>query len=140
MQREQEKEISREKRRELTRNTIVHDDMDNQSKLAAKNVLTMLTENAIKTKLQETKVDEAEYESAFAKIHDYKYALAVTSGTAALRVALASLEIGHGDEVITQSFTFVATVEAIIEAGATPVCSEINETLNICPIDLIEKI
>jgi hypothetical protein len=68
MQREQEKEISREKRRELTRNTIVHDDMDNQSKLAAKNVLTMLTKNAIKTKLQETKVDEAEYESAFAKI------------------------------------------------------------------------
>ena len=44
------------------------------------------------------------------------HALAVSSGTAALRVALAALNIKEGDEVITQSFTFVATVEAIIEA------------------------
>ena len=37
---------------------------------------------------------------------------------------------------ITQTFTFVATVEAIVEAGATPVCVDIDETLNICPKSL----
>ena len=57
-----------------------------------------------------------------------------------MRVALASLEIGKSDEVITQSFTFVATVEAIIESGATPVCSNINETLNIDPKSVEELI
>jgi 8-amino-3,8-dideoxy-alpha-D-manno-octulosonate transaminase len=68
------------------------------------------------------------------------YALAVTSGTAALRVALAALNIGPGDEVITQSFTFVATVEAIIESGATPIVTEIDDTLNMDPGDLKKKI
>jgi 8-amino-3,8-dideoxy-alpha-D-manno-octulosonate transaminase len=68
------------------------------------------------------------------------HALAVSSGTAALRVGLAAMGIGKGDEVITQSFTFVATVEAIIEAGATPIIAEIDETLNIDPEDLKRKI
>ncbi len=67
-------------------------------------------------------------------------ALAVTSGTAAIRVALAALGIGPGDEVITQSFTFVATVEGIIESGAVPICTEIDETLNMDPADLERKI
>ena len=69
-----------------------------------------------------------------------KHALAVTSCTAALRVALATLKLKKKDEVITQSFTFVATVEAIIESGATPICANINETLNMDPDDLIKKI
>ena len=69
-----------------------------------------------------------------------RHALAVSSGTAALRVALAALNIKEGDEVITQSFTFVATVEAIIEAKATPICANIDKTLNICPEDLKRKI
>jgi len=63
-------------------------------------------------------------------------ALAVTSGTAAVRVALAALGIAPGDEVVTQSFTFVATVEGIIEAGAVPVCTEIDDTLNMDPASL----
>ena len=62
--------------------------------------------------------------------------LAVSSGTAALRVALASLEINKGDEVITQAFTFVATTEAIIESGATPLCTQIDQSLNMCPSSL----
>lgn len=77
-----------------------------------------------------------EFENAFAAAMGSPYALAVTSGTAALRVALAALGIGVGDEVITQSFTFVATIEAIIEAGATPICAEIDATLNLDPSDL----
>jgi len=81
-----------------------------------------------------------EFETAFAAAMGVPYALAVTSGTAALRVALAALGIGGGDEVITQSFTFVATVEAIIEAGATPVCTEIDDTFNLDPVDLERRI
>ncbi len=81
-----------------------------------------------------------EFEKKFAQKFKSKYALAVSSGTAALRVALASLGIGKNDEVITQSFTFVATVEAIVESGAKPVCTEIDNTLNMCPVDLLKKI
>lgn len=81
-----------------------------------------------------------EFETAFAHKLNSKYALAVSSGTAALRVALASLDIGENDEVITQSFTFVATVEAIIESRATPICCEVDDTLNMDPEDLKNKI
>ncbi len=81
-----------------------------------------------------------EFEAAFAAAMGVPHALAVTSGTAALRVALAALGIGPGDEVITQSFTFVATVEAIIEARATPVCAEIDSTFNLDPDDLERRI
>lgn len=81
-----------------------------------------------------------EFEQTFAQTMDVKHALAVSSGTAALRIALAALDIGAGDEVITQSFTFVATVEAIIEARATPVCANIDITLNMDPADLERRI
>jgi len=81
-----------------------------------------------------------EFEEAFAKRMKVPHALAVTSGTAALRVALAALDIKEGDEVITQSFTFVATVEAIIESRAIPVITEIDTTLNMDPADLEQKI
>lgn len=81
-----------------------------------------------------------DFEQAFSKKMNSPYALAVTSGTAALRVALAALDLSAGDEVITQSFTFVATVEAIIESKAKPICAEIDHTLNLDPEDLIKKI
>jgi 8-amino-3,8-dideoxy-alpha-D-manno-octulosonate transaminase len=81
-----------------------------------------------------------EFEQAFAARMGVDDALAVTSGSTALRVALAALGIGPGDEVITQSFTFVATVEAIIESGAVPVCTEVDDTLNMDPGDLERRI
>jgi 8-amino-3,8-dideoxy-alpha-D-manno-octulosonate transaminase len=81
-----------------------------------------------------------DFEAAFAARVGLPEALAVTSGTAALRVALAAAGIGPGDEVIAPSFTFVATVEAIIESGATPVCTEIDDTLNMDPADLDRRI
>lgn len=80
------------------------------------------------------------FEKKFAKKFKANFSLAVTSGTAALRVALASIGINQKDEIITQSFTFVATVEAIVESGAKPICTEIDDTLNMCPSDLIKKI
>ena len=65
---------------------------------------------------------------------------AVTSGTAALKVALSALGVGAGDEVITQGFTFVATWEAILDTGAVPVFCEVDETLCLDPDDLKKKI
>jgi 8-amino-3,8-dideoxy-alpha-D-manno-octulosonate transaminase len=81
-----------------------------------------------------------EFEEKFAAYCGVGYAQAVTSGTAALKVALTALGVGPGDEVITQGFTFVATWEAILEMGAVPVFSEIDETLNMDPADLERKI
>lgn len=81
-----------------------------------------------------------EFEEAFSLKMKVPYSLGVTSGSSALRVALASLDIKAGDEIITQSFTFVATVEAIIESRGIPVVTEIDSTLNMDPADLEQKI
>jgi len=81
-----------------------------------------------------------EFEQAFATYTGANFAQAVTSGTAALKVALAALGVGAGDEVITQGFTFVATWEAIFDIGAIPVFTEVDETLNMDPADLEKKI
>lgn len=81
-----------------------------------------------------------EFEEKFATYCDSGYGQAVTSGTAALKVAMAALGIGPEDEVITQGFTFVATWEAIFDAGAVPVFTEVDETLNMDPADLEKKI
>ena len=81
-----------------------------------------------------------EFQEAFARELGAKHCLAVTSGTAAIKVALKGLGIRPGDEVITQSFTFVATVEAIIDTGAVPVVVNIDETLNMDPNELAKAI
>ncbi|PLX49598.1 MAG: DegT/DnrJ/EryC1/StrS family aminotransferase [Desulfobulbaceae bacterium] len=81
-----------------------------------------------------------EFEEKFAGYCGSGYGQAVTSGTAALKVAMAALGIGPGDEVITQGFTFVATWEAIFDVGAVPVFTEVDETLNMDPADLEKKI
>ena len=57
--------------------------------------------------------------------------LAVSSGTAAIKVALKSLGVSHGDEVITQGFNFIATIEAILDCGAVPVIAPIDQNLNM---------
>ncbi|MHB8809449.1 MAG: DegT/DnrJ/EryC1/StrS family aminotransferase [Desulfobulbaceae bacterium] len=81
-----------------------------------------------------------QFEEAFARYTGSACAQAVTSGTAALKVALAALGVGPGDEVITQGFTFVATWEAIFDVGAIPVFAEVDGTLNMDPADLEKKI
>lgn len=69
-----------------------------------------------------------------------KYTLGVANGTDALFLALLALGIGPGDEVITPSFTFIATVEAILYTGATPVFVDIEpETFNL-DLNLVESL
>ena len=69
-----------------------------------------------------------------------KYSLAVSSGTAAIKVALKAIGIKPGDEVITQAFNFIATVEAIIDSGAKPIICSVDENLNMDLNDLKKKI
>ena len=81
-----------------------------------------------------------EFEQAFADYLGVKYAQAVSSGTAAIKVALVALGVNPDDEVITQAFTFVATVEAIVDIGATPVIVNIDDSLNMDPVELEKAI
>lgn len=81
-----------------------------------------------------------EFEKEFCQYMGCQYALGVSSGSAALRVALAALGLKRGDEVITQSFTFVATIEAILESGGIPILTEVDKSLNMDPQDLEAKI
>ncbi|MDH3567350.1 MAG: aminotransferase class I/II-fold pyridoxal phosphate-dependent enzyme, partial [Desulfobacteraceae bacterium] len=73
------------------------------------------------------------FESELATRVGSGYSHLCSSGTAALCVALAACGIGAGDEVIVPPFTFIATVEAVIFAGAAPVFAEIDETLCLDP-------
>ncbi|SYZ74196.1 conserved hypothetical protein [Candidatus Zixiibacteriota bacterium] len=73
-----------------------------------------------------------QFEAAISEITGVRYAVAVSSATAGLHLALATLDIGTGDEVITTPYTMAATVEAIIYTGARPIFVDIDpETLNI---------
>jgi perosamine synthetase len=76
----------------------------------------------------------AAFESELAAYHGVEHAVAVSSGTAALHLALLTLGIGEGDEVIVPSFAFVAVAGAVHQVGARPVFAEIDPlTLNLDP-------
>jgi perosamine synthetase len=74
------------------------------------------------------------FEAALADYHSMPHAVAVSSGTAGLHLALLTLGIGEGDEVIVPSFAFVAVANAVLQVRATPVFAEIDPiTLNLDP-------
>lgn len=79
------------------------------------------------------------FENELAGYHGVKYAHLTSSGTTADNLALACVGIGVGDEVIVPPFTFIAPVEAVLQAGAIPVFAEIDETLCLYP-ESIEKV
>lgn len=81
-----------------------------------------------------------DFEKAFARYCGSGYALGVTSGSAALKIALTALDVGPGDEVICPAFTFMATYEAVLEVGAIPVMADIDDTLNLDPDDIPKKL
>jgi 8-amino-3,8-dideoxy-alpha-D-manno-octulosonate transaminase len=74
-----------------------------------------------------------EFEKKFSEKFDCKFTQAVTSGTVAQLVAMISMGIKAGDEVITQAHTFVATVESILAIGALPVIVDVDDTYNMDP-------
>jgi len=81
-----------------------------------------------------------EFEDMIKDLTGTKYAIAITNGTAALYCCLKSLDIGPGDEVIVPNMTFVASSNAVIMAGATPVfCEVLEDTFCIDPVE-VEKL
>ena len=82
-----------------------------------------------------------EFEKEFAEYIGVKHAISVGNGTDALVIALKSLGIGNGDEVITTPFTFFATAETISAVGAIPVFVDVEkDTFDIDPTKIEEKI
>lgn len=79
-----------------------------------------------------------EFEQAFAKRMQTEHCQLVSSGTAALTVALSAAGVGAGDEVIMPTFTFVASFESIMMLGAVPVLVDIDDTLTLEP-NAVEK-
>jgi len=83
----------------------------------------------------------AEFEEALKGRLGCRHVVAVSSGTAALHLALEAFGIGSGDEVIVPSLTFVASPQAIVMAGATPVfCDSREDTLLMDPEDVARRI
>ncbi len=80
------------------------------------------------------------FEKRLTEMLGVPHAVALSSGTAALRAGLAALGVGCGDEVIVPSFTFIATVNAVIAAGAVPIFCEIDASLGADPADVEAKI
>lgn len=82
-----------------------------------------------------------EFERAFASAVGAKHAVALNSGTAALHLALESIDLRPGDEVIVPAYTFTATAEVVLYFGATPVLVDVDaRTLNIDPARVAEAV
>lgn len=109
----------------------------------AKPSINKVEENAVIKVLRSGMIAMGEnvklFEDNFTKYFGYKYTVATSSGTTALQAALQAHDIKEGDEVITTPFTFIATSNSILDAGARPVFVDIDsQTYNIDP-NLIEK-
>ncbi len=95
----------------------------------------------LKRVIQSTYVTEheltQEFEDLIKELTGARYAMALTNGTAALYCCLVALGIGPGDEVIVPNLTFIATANAVLMAGATPVfCDVLPDTMCIDPVEV----
>ena len=84
-------------------------------------------ENALNSNLLTDGPNLRNFEKQFAKFTGSKYAIGVSNATSALQLSLKSLGIGPGDEVIIPDITFVATANAVLSTGATPVLADVCE-------------
>lgn len=110
------------------RHTIEQDDIDAVTK-------------ALKEDYIATGPGIGQFEEAFAEYVGTKYAVAVSSGTAALHTCCAAIGIGQGDEVITTPITFAASANCVLYCGGTPVFADIDpDTYNINPEEIKKKI
>jgi dTDP-4-amino-4,6-dideoxygalactose transaminase len=83
----------------------------------------------------------ARFEELFAERVGARYAVATSSCTTALHLALIAAGVGAGDEVICPSYSFIATANAVLYAGATPVFADIErDTWNIAPQDALQRV
>ncbi len=80
------------------------------------------------------------FEKELASYAGTKYALAVTSGTAALHTALVGLGVSEGDEVILPTYCWVSCPDAVVATGATPVLANVDESLTLDPKDVETRI
>jgi perosamine synthetase len=84
---------------------------------------------------------EKEFREKVKEKFNAKYVVACNNGTSALKIALSTLNIGKGDEVVSTPYTFIATNTSIKEVGATPIFADIDySTLNISPESVKTKI
>ncbi|MDA4136994.1 MAG: DegT/DnrJ/EryC1/StrS family aminotransferase [Thaumarchaeota archaeon] len=81
-----------------------------------------------------------EFERDLRNYFGKKYALGVTSGTAALHTAMIGLGIGQGDEVIIPTYAWVSCPDAVVAARATPVLADVDDSLTLDPTDVERKI
>jgi dTDP-4-amino-4,6-dideoxygalactose transaminase len=79
-------------------------------------------------------------ETDWAKRYQRKHALGVNSGTSALHIALAAMDVGPGDEVLLPGYMWVSCMSAIVLLGAIPKLFDIDDTFTMCPNDLKKKI
>lgn len=82
----------------------------------------------------------SEFEKEFAVFADTRYAIALSSGTVAIDLALKALNIGLGDDVIVTPRTFIASVSSIVNAGASPVFADVDTDSQNITADTIEKV
>lgn len=109
---------------------ITEEEINEVIKVLKSKNLTLLAGNVVKN-----------FEKEFAKYIGVKYAIGVNSGTAALHISIAALDIGPGDEVIVPPFTFVGTASSILHNNAIPIFADIdNKTYTIDPNSVKKKI
>jgi perosamine synthetase len=83
----------------------------------------------------------AAFEEAFAAWHGVRHCIATSSGTTAIHIALATLDVGPGDEVIVPAHTFIASATPVLHQGATPVFTDVDpQTYCLSPESVAERI
>lgn len=101
--------------------------------------ISVLRSGSLTSSAKEGGARVQEFESTAASFTGSKYVVAVNSGTAALQAALHALDVGPEDEVLVPSFTFVATTNAVVSTGATPVFVDIAKGKYTVDLEDLEK-